>query len=79
MWRKLSARSHREAYDLWATHFDDPALMANRDGHRQGETRECLAGARIALTLRGGAPPGRAIGLASSPGFGGRPGDGGKE
>jgi ubiquinone/menaquinone biosynthesis C-methylase UbiE len=29
--RKLIARDHQEAYDLWATHFDDPALMANRD------------------------------------------------
>ncbi len=29
--RRLVARDHREAYDLWATHFDDPALMANRD------------------------------------------------
>lgn len=28
---RLRARDHREAYDLWATHFDDPALMANRD------------------------------------------------
>ena len=31
MWKKLIAKDHREAYDLWATHFDDPALMANRD------------------------------------------------
>jgi ubiquinone/menaquinone biosynthesis C-methylase UbiE len=29
--KKLIAKDHREAYDLWATHFDDPALMANRD------------------------------------------------
>jgi ubiquinone/menaquinone biosynthesis C-methylase UbiE len=29
--RKLVASDHREAYDLWATHFADPALMANRD------------------------------------------------
>jgi cyclopropane fatty-acyl-phospholipid synthase-like methyltransferase len=29
--RKFVARDHREAYDLWATHFDAPALMANRD------------------------------------------------
>ena len=29
--RKLIARSHTEAYDLWAREFDDPALMANRD------------------------------------------------
>lgn len=27
----MRARDHREAYDLWATHFADPALMANRD------------------------------------------------
>lgn len=31
--RRLSARSHLEAYDLWAKHFADPALMANRDAH----------------------------------------------
>jgi len=29
--KKLVAKSHTEAYDLWATHFSDPALMANRD------------------------------------------------
>jgi ubiquinone/menaquinone biosynthesis C-methylase UbiE len=29
--RRLSARTHAEAYDLWARHFADPALMANRD------------------------------------------------
>ena len=29
--KKLIARDHREAYDFWATHFDDAALMANRD------------------------------------------------
>lgn len=29
--RRLSARNHAEAYDLWARHFADPALMANRD------------------------------------------------
>ena len=29
--RRLVARSHREAYDLLATHYEDPALMANRD------------------------------------------------
>ena len=29
--RRLSARDHQEAYDLWARHFADPALMANRD------------------------------------------------
>jgi ubiquinone/menaquinone biosynthesis C-methylase UbiE len=31
MARKLVAADHQQAYDLWATHFDDPALMANRD------------------------------------------------
>jgi ubiquinone/menaquinone biosynthesis C-methylase UbiE len=29
--RHLTARTHAEAYDLWARHFADPALMANRD------------------------------------------------
>jgi ubiquinone/menaquinone biosynthesis C-methylase UbiE len=29
--RRLVASDHREAYDLWAKHFEDPALMANRD------------------------------------------------
>jgi ubiquinone/menaquinone biosynthesis C-methylase UbiE len=29
--RRLSAKDHQEAYDLWAKHFADPALMANRD------------------------------------------------
>ena len=29
--RRLVARSHREAYDLLAIHYEDPALMANRD------------------------------------------------
>jgi ubiquinone/menaquinone biosynthesis C-methylase UbiE len=29
--KKLIAKNHREAYDLWATYFEDPALMANRD------------------------------------------------
>jgi ubiquinone/menaquinone biosynthesis C-methylase UbiE len=29
--KRLVAKDHREAYDLWATHFSDPALMANRD------------------------------------------------
>ncbi len=28
--RKLVADSYREAYDYWAQHFDDPALMTNR-------------------------------------------------
>ncbi len=44
--RKLVARSHREAYDLWATHFADPALMANRDA---GTTRRKLE--RLVSTL----------------------------
>jgi ubiquinone/menaquinone biosynthesis C-methylase UbiE len=29
--KKLVARDHGEAYAMWAEHFDDPALMANRD------------------------------------------------
>jgi ubiquinone/menaquinone biosynthesis C-methylase UbiE len=29
--KKLVARDHREAYDMYAKHFRDPALMANRD------------------------------------------------
>jgi ubiquinone/menaquinone biosynthesis C-methylase UbiE len=29
--RKLVAHTHQQAYDFWARHFDDPALMANRD------------------------------------------------
>ena len=39
--KRLTARDHREAYDLWATHFDDPALMANRDAE---STRRQAAG-----------------------------------
>lgn len=29
--RRIVAADHREAYDLWARHFSDPALMTNRD------------------------------------------------
>ena len=29
--RRLRAANHGEAYALWAQHFEDPALMANRD------------------------------------------------
>jgi ubiquinone/menaquinone biosynthesis C-methylase UbiE len=29
--KKLVAKDFRDAYDMWATHFSDPALMANRD------------------------------------------------
>jgi ubiquinone/menaquinone biosynthesis C-methylase UbiE len=29
--KKLVAKDCRDAYDMWATHFSDPALMANRD------------------------------------------------
>ena len=39
----MRARDHREAYDLWATHFDDPALMANRDARTTLEKIENLA------------------------------------
>ncbi len=44
--RKLVANSHQEAYDLWASEFDDPALMANRDA---ATTRRKLA--RVAESL----------------------------
>jgi len=47
--RKLIARSHAEAYDLWAREFDDPALMANRDAET---TRRKLARVASALPLR---------------------------
>ena len=43
MWKKRVARDHREAYDLWATHFDDPALMANRDARTTLRKLEKLA------------------------------------
>lgn len=46
--RKLVARDHREAYDLWATHFADPALMANRDAE---STRRKLAHLAAELPL----------------------------
>lgn len=42
------ARSHAEAYDLWAREFDDPALMANRDAQT---TRRKLARVVSALPL----------------------------
>ena len=44
--RKIVASDHREAYDLWAKHFADPALMANRDAET---TRRKLA--RVASQL----------------------------
>jgi ubiquinone/menaquinone biosynthesis C-methylase UbiE len=47
--RKLIARSHAEAYDLWAREFDDPALMANRDAET---TRRKLARVAAGLPLR---------------------------
>lgn len=43
--RKLIAASHRDAYDLWATHFADPALMANRDAETTRRKLERLANA----------------------------------
>jgi ubiquinone/menaquinone biosynthesis C-methylase UbiE len=43
--RKLVARDHRQAYDLWATHFSDPALMANRDAETTRRKLARLAGA----------------------------------
>ena len=47
--RKLVARDHAEAYDLWASQFDDPALMANRDAET---TRRKLARVAAGLALR---------------------------
>ncbi|HEY8155616.1 MAG TPA: class I SAM-dependent methyltransferase [Myxococcota bacterium] len=44
MVRKLVARDHQQAYDFWATHFDDPALMANRDAETTRRKLEALAG-----------------------------------
>jgi ubiquinone/menaquinone biosynthesis C-methylase UbiE len=40
--RKLVARDHLQAYDFWATHFDDPALMANRDAETTRRKLEAL-------------------------------------
>ncbi len=42
MIRKLAARDHQQAYDFWATHFDDPALMANRDAETTRQKLEAL-------------------------------------
>jgi len=47
--RRLVARSHAEAYDLWAREFADPALMANRDAET---TRRKLARVAAGLPLR---------------------------
>jgi ubiquinone/menaquinone biosynthesis C-methylase UbiE len=47
--RRLVARSHAEAYDLWAREFADPALMANRDAET---TRRKLARVAACLPLR---------------------------
>jgi ubiquinone/menaquinone biosynthesis C-methylase UbiE len=41
--RKLVARDHQEAYDLWARYFEDPALMANRDAETTRRKLERLA------------------------------------
>jgi ubiquinone/menaquinone biosynthesis C-methylase UbiE len=49
--RKLIARSHTEAYDLWAREFEDPALMANRDAKT---TRRKLARVAAGLPLHAG-------------------------
>lgn len=46
--RTRTARDHAEAYDLWASEFDDPALMANRDAET---TRRKLARVAEALPL----------------------------
>jgi ubiquinone/menaquinone biosynthesis C-methylase UbiE len=45
MIRKLVARDHQQAYDFWATHFDDPALMANRDAETTRRKLERVVGA----------------------------------
>ena len=42
MVRRLVARDHQQAYDYWATHFDDPALMANRDAETTRRKLEAL-------------------------------------
>jgi ubiquinone/menaquinone biosynthesis C-methylase UbiE len=47
--KKLVARDHQQAYDLWATHFADPALMANRDAETTRRKLEALA-AQLPLT-----------------------------
>lgn len=47
--RRIVARSHAEAYDLWAREFRDPALMANRDAET---TRRKLARVAAGLPLR---------------------------
>ena len=41
--RRLVARDHQQAYDFWATHFDDPALMANRDSETTRRKLEAVA------------------------------------
>ncbi|MGI9432166.1 MAG: class I SAM-dependent methyltransferase [Myxococcota bacterium] len=41
--RRLDAGSHEEAYDLWARHFADPALMANRDAETNRRKLERVA------------------------------------
>ncbi|MBI4517586.1 MAG: class I SAM-dependent methyltransferase [Deltaproteobacteria bacterium] len=46
--RRIHASDHREAYDLWAKHFADPALMANRDAET---TRRKLARVASQLSL----------------------------
>jgi ubiquinone/menaquinone biosynthesis C-methylase UbiE len=43
MVRRLVARDHQQAYDFWATHFDDPALMANRDAETTRRKLEAVA------------------------------------
>jgi ubiquinone/menaquinone biosynthesis C-methylase UbiE len=41
--RTLRAADHEEAYDLWARHFRDPALMANRDAETNRRKLACVA------------------------------------
>ncbi len=47
--RRLTARNHQEAYDLWASHFDDPALMTNRDEKATAKKKGRIA-ERLPLT-----------------------------
>lgn len=47
--RKLRAADHGEAYAMWAEHFEDPALMANRDAETTRRKLERVA-ARLPLT-----------------------------
>ena len=47
--KKIVALDHREAYDIWASRFTDPALMASRDAEI---TRWKMANIAAQLSLR---------------------------